>query len=302
MTTTPSLVILAAGIGSRYGGLKQLDPIGPHGEIVIDYSIYDALQAGFEKLVFVIRRDIENDFRSAIGRKFENRADVRYVFQDLDDLPEGFTVPAERTKPWGTGHAVLAARNAIHEPFAIINADDFYGRRAYQLLADHLMHNTDATTYALAGFALRNTLSDFGSVARGICTVNADRNLQGIEEMTAIEKDAETAINHAPDGTTTRLSGDEWTSMNMWGFTETLMPHLESGFEAFLRENADNPKAEFFLPAVVDALINANACRVRVLPSPDTWFGVTYQDDKPHVSRGIHDLVAKGIYPAPLWN
>ncbi len=302
MPQSPSLVILAAGIGSRYGGLKQVDPVGPGGEIVIDYSIYDALRVGFSKIVFVIRRDIEEAFRATIGQKFENRADVHYVFQELDsDLPAGFQVPADRTKPWGTGHATLAARSAIDEPFAVINADDFYGQRAYRLLHDHLACEEDENTYALVGFALRNTLSDFGSVARGICTVDPEHYLRSVVELTAIERDGDRAINRAPDGSEVSLSGDEWVSMNMWGFSPSLMAHLETGFETFLRTRADDPKAEFFLPAAVDGLISNNTVRTRVLPSPDSWFGVTYQDDKPHVIQSIRELIANGTYPERLW-
>ncbi len=301
MPETPSLVILAAGIGSRYGGLKQLDPVGPSGEVVIDYSIYDALHVGFKKLVFVIRRDIETDFRAAIGSRFEDKADVQYIFQELDSLPKGHSIPPGREKPYGTGHAVLVAKDAIHEPFAVINADDFYGRRAYQLLHDHLAHEEDQDTYALVGFALRNTLSDFGTVARGICTVDPNQNLRSVVEMTAISRDGDRARNRAPDGSEASLTGDEWVSMNMWGFSPSLIPRLETGFEAFLQNCADNPKGEFFLPAVIDNLIHNNTVRTRVLPSPDSWFGITYQEDKPHVVQSIRELVNKGIYPESLW-
>jgi hypothetical protein len=301
MQKDPSLVILAAGIGSRYGGLKQLDPVGPSGEVVIDYSIYDALRVGFKKLVFVIRRSIEADFRATIGKRFEDKADVHYVFQELDSLPKGHSVPPGRQKPYGTGHAVLVAKDAIHEPFAVINADDFYGRRAYQLLHDHLVHEDDQDTYALVGFALRNTLSEFGTVARGICTVDSDQNLRSVVEMTAIAKDGERAVNRHPDGSEVSLTGDECVSMNMWGFAPSLIPRLEAGFEAFLRNRADDPKAEYFLPAEVDTLIQSNTVRTRVLPSPDSWFGVTYQEDKPHVVQSIGELVSKGIYPDNLW-
>ncbi len=303
MPKSPSLVILAAGLGSRYGGLKQVDPVGPGGEIVIDYSIYDALRVGFNKIVFVIRRDIEETFRATIGQKFEDRADVHYVFQELDSaLPDGFKVPEDRAKPWGTGHAVLVARDVIDEPFAVINADDFYGQRAYQLLHDHLAHEEDENTFALVAFALRNTLSDFGSVARGICTVDSGHYLRSVVELTAIERDGERAINRAPDGSETSLTGDEWVSLNTWGFSPALMAHLETGFDTFLRTRADDPKAEFFLPAAVDDLIHSNTIRTRVLPSPDAWFGVTYQDDKPHVVRRIQELIAKGSYPKRLWD
>ncbi|MBT3194276.1 MAG: nucleotidyltransferase [Verrucomicrobia bacterium] len=301
MPDSPSLVVLAAGIGSRYGGLKQLDPVGPSGEVVIDYSLYDALHVGFEKLIFVIRRDIEADFRAAIGRRFEDKADVHYVFQELTSLPTGREVPANRQKPYGTGHAVLVAKDAIREPFTVINADDFYGRRAYQLLHDHLIHEEEEDTYALVAFALRNTLSDFGSVARGICSVDEDHFLRSVVEMTAITRDGDRAVNRMPDGSDVSLTGDEWVSMNMWGFAPSLIPRLEAGFEAFLEKCSENPKLEYFLPAVVDALVHSNTVRTRVLPSPDSWFGVTYQEDKPHVVQSIQQLVRAGIYPESLW-
>ena len=301
MPQSPSLVVLAAGIGSRYGGLKQLDPVGPSGEIVIDYSIYDALQVGFGKLVFVIRRDIEEAFRDIVGRRFEDKADVHYVFQEIDSLPEGFSLPAERQKPWGTGHAVLVAKDVINEPFAVINADDFYGRRGYQLLHDQLTQEADNDTYALVGFALRNTLSEFGSVARGLCTVDDNHYLQRVIEATQIFKDGDHALNRQPDGTDLPLTGDEWVSMNMWGFTPSLLPRLEKGFIQFLKDHKDEPKSEYFLPGLVDTLIRNNTVRTRVLPSLDAWFGVTYQEDKPHVINSIQKLVADGIYPPSLW-
>jgi len=301
MPKSPSLVILAAGMGSRYGGLKQIDPVGPSGEIVIDYSIYDALKVGFKKIVFVIRKDIEKDFRETIGNKFADKADVHYAFQAADSLPAGFELPPERAKPWGTGHAVLAAKDEIDEPFAVINADDFYGRRGYQLLFDHLSTETDENVYAMVGFALRNTLSDYGTVARGICDVDSDSLLQKVVERTVIEKVGDHAVSHEPDGTDLELTGDEWVSMNMWGFSPTMLSHLEDGFVEFLREKIAVPKSEYFLPAVVDSLINNGTVRTKMLPSMDEWFGVTYQDDKPHVIKSIRKLVDSGIYPENLW-
>ena len=301
MPQNPSLVILAAGIGSRYGGLKQLDPVGPSGEIVIDYSIYDALKVGFGKLVFVIRRDIEKEFRDAVGRRFEDKADVHYVFQELDCLPDGFTLPDHRQKPWGTGHAVLVAKDVIDEPFAVINADDFYGRRGYQLLHEHLAQEVNDEIYALVGFSLRNTLSEFGSVARGLCTVDDDSYLRRVVEATEIYKDGDKAISRQADGSDVSLTGDECVSMNMWGFSPTLLPRLEAGFRNFLATRTDNPKAEFFLPGLVDELIQANTVQTRVLSSSDAWFGVTYKDDKPHVVKSVQQLIADGIYPESLW-
>jgi hypothetical protein len=301
MPQNPSLVILAAGIGSRYGGLKQLDPVGPSGEIVIDYSIYDALKVGFGKLVFVIRRDIEKEFRDTVGRRFEDKADVHYVFQELDCLPDGFTLPDHRQKPWGTGHAVLVAKDAIDEPFAVINADDFYGRRGYQLLHEHLAQEVNDDIYALVGFSLRNTLSEFGSVARGLCTVDDDSYLRRVVEATEIYKDGDKAISRQADGSDVSLTGDECVSMNMWGFSPTLLPRLEAGFRNFLETRTDTPKAEFFLPGLVDELIQANTVQTRVLSSSDAWFGVTYKDDKPHVVKSVQQLIADGIYPESLW-
>ena len=288
-------------MGSRYGGLKQIDPVGPSGEIVIDYSIYDALRVGFKKIVFVIREDIEKDFRETIGDKFADKAEVCYAFQSVDALPAGFEVPEGRAKPWGTGHAVLAAKDQIDEPFAVINADDFYGRKAYELLFGHLDAMEDENTYAMVGFALRNTLSDFGTVARGICEVDAAGYLKKVVERTSIEKVGDHAVSHEPDGSDLELSGDEWVSMNMWGFAPNMLAHLESGFVDFLEEKIAEPKSEYFLPMVVDGLINGGQVRTRMLKSLDPWFGVTYQDDKPHVISSIQKLVDAGVYPPALF-
>jgi choline kinase len=282
----PSLVILAAGMGSRYGGLKQIDPVGPHRELVIDYSVHDALRAGFGRVVCVIRRDIEKDFREAIGSRIEPRIDVRYVFQDK---PEG------RAKPWGTGHAVLAARDAVPGNFGVINADDFYGPSSYKLLAQALCEARDGAIadYAMVGFSLRNTLSKHGTVARGICTLDANGFLTGVEEVTDIASDG---------GAGSRtFTGDEVASMNFWGFTPSIFPHLARQFDEFQRGRGQDPKAEMYLPAAVDQLIREGRARVRVLRSPDAWFGVTYQQDRPLVVEGIQELVRGGVYPAPLW-
>jgi len=302
MSKSPSLVILAAGMGSRYGGLKQIDPVGPSGEIVIDYSIYDALQAGFKKLIFVIRKDIEDSFKETIGSKFEGRAEVQYAFQDKSDLPDGFELPPQREKPWGTGQAVLAARDLIDEPFAVINADDFYGRRGYQLLFDHLTTEQDPNVYAMVGFALRNTLSEYGTVARGICDVDENGFLKTVVEHTSIAKSGDHAVSTLPDGTELQLTGDEWVSMNMWGFFPSIMQYLEEGFVEFLREKIDVPKSEYFLPAVVDGLIKSGVAKTKVLTSQDSWFGVTYQEDKPHVVKSIGKLIEQGLYPPKLWD
>ncbi len=297
----PTLMVLAAGIGSRYGGLKQLDPVGPHGEVVIDYSIYDALRAGFGKLVFIIRRDIEQAFRDQLGRTFEDKVDVEYAFQELDQVPQGFTVPPDRKKPWGTGHAVLAGREVIDEPFAVINADDFYGAHAYHLLSDYLVQAGEQE-YGLVGFVMRNTLSEHGSVARAICETDADSILQSVEEKTKLQWQGDRVINEEADGSTTAFTGDELVSMNMWGFTPSFFPHLEEHFAAFLERHGHEPKAELYIPAVVDSLIRQDRARVKVLPSHDSWFGVTYKEDKPRVVQSIGELTEEGRYPSPLWD
>jgi Nucleotidyl transferase len=295
----PTLLVLAAGMGSRYGGLKQIDPVGPSGETIIDYSIFDALRAGFGKLVFVIRRDIEETFREAIGARFEKRLPVEYVFQELDKLPPGFSVPPNRKKPWGTGQAILVAADVIHEPFAAINADDFYGAASFRVLAEHL--RSGVSDYSMVGFVLRNTLSEFGSVARGACQVGADGYLQGVTELTKIERDGQGAKYTDAAGTIHLLSGDEPVSMNMWGFTPTVFPHLREQLIEFLQRHGREEKSELYIPLVVSELIRARKERCKVLRTPDTWLGVTYREDRPFVVEGIRALMARGEYPQKLW-
>ena len=296
--TKPTLLVLAAGMGSRYGGLKQIDPVGPSGETIIDYSIYDAMRAGFGRLVFVIRRDIESQFRELVGSRFESRLGVEYVFQELADLPEGFSVPDGRTKPWGTTHAILMASNTIREPFAAINADDFYGRRSYELLAQHLVSGT--SDYAMVGFILRNTLSDFGSVARGVCQVDENGYLRAVTELTKVERDGSGARDSSGSDVI-RLTGDEPVSMNLWGFTPAIFPQLQTEFEKFLREHGNELKSECYIPSTVGDLVRAGAARVKVLRTDAPWFGVTYREDRPRVVESVRDLVARGEYPAKLW-
>ena len=291
---------MAAGMGSRYGGLKQIDPVGPSGETIIDYSIFDAMRAGFGKLVFIIRKDIEQAFKETVGARFEKRIPVEYVYQELDKLPAGFSVPEGRTKPWGTTQAVLLAEDTIKEPFAVINADDFYGAESYKVLAEHL--KSGSPDYAMVGFILRNTLSDFGSVARGVCRVNAEGFLERIEEMTSIERDGQGAKNTAPDGKSTPLSGDEAVSMNYWGFTPHIFPQLREVFERFLQKNSKELKSESYIPNAVGELVAAGKARVKVLHSNDPWFGVTYREDRPRVVDSIRALVDKGVYPSALWS
>jgi dTDP-glucose pyrophosphorylase len=298
--TAPSLLVLAAGMGSRYGGLKQIDPIGPDGETIIDYSIYDALRAGFGKIVFVLRREIEYNFRQTIAARFDRRIAVEYVFQGLEDLPPGFSVPEGRTKPWGTTQAVLAAADAIHEPFAVINADDFYGAESFRGLAAYLQSSSD--DYAMIGFVLRNTLSDFGAVARGICQVDAQGFLKSIVERTNIARDGSQVISTDSKGAANPLSGDEIVSMNIWGFTPGIFRQLRLIFEEFLDENGSDLRAESYLPSAVNSLINSGQARVRVLPTSDSWFGVTYRQDRARVVESIARLVREGCYPERLWS
>jgi NDP-sugar pyrophosphorylase family protein len=297
--SSPTLLVLAAGMGSRYGGLKQIDPVGPAGETIIDYSIFDALRAGFAKVVFVIRKDIEDAFRETVGSRFEKRIAVDYVFQSLDDIPSGFTVPAGRTKPWGTTQAILAAADAIHEPFAAINADDFYGAQGYRELAGHL--TSGSQDYAMVGFTLRNTLSDFGSVARGVCRVAGDDTLQTIIELTKIEREGNGARNTDAEGNVTKLSGDEPVSMNMWAFLPRVFDQLRSSFEQFLEKKGSDQKAECLIPTTVGDLVREGKARVKVLRTDDSWFGVTYREDRPRVIESVRALIAAGAYPEKLW-
>jgi len=296
----PTLLVMAAGMGSRYGGLKQIDPVGPNGETIIDYSIYDALRAGFGKLVFVIRQDIAAQFQEIIGARFEKRIAVEYVFQELDKLPPGFAVPNDRTKPWGTSHAILMAADAIREPFAAINADDFYGAQSFRLLAQHL--GSGSPDYAMVGFVLRNTLSDFGSVARGVCQVDQDDFLQTVTELTKIERDGPRAKDTSASGVVTPLTGDEAVSMNMWGFTPALFPQLQNYFTAFLQKSGHELKSECYIPSAVNELLTARQARVKVLRTQDSWFGVTYREDRPRVVESIRRLIARGDYPETLWS
>jgi UTP-glucose-1-phosphate uridylyltransferase len=299
------LVILAAGMGSRFGGLKQVQPVGPAGELIIEYSIFDALRAGFSRLVLVIRKDIETDFRNTIGRRLESRIEVSYVFQETDrvgasSLPSGF---ASRTKPWGTGHAVLAARAAVKNPFAVINADDFYGASGYAALAAHFAGPPAGAKprYAMVGYPLRQTLSEFGTVSRGLCATDDGGRLQFITEITRIEKAAAGAKYTDATGETGLLSGAEIVSMNFWGFTPAVFPQLERLFADFLSKNGSDPKAEFYLPTAISTLNERHEAEVALLRSDDAWFGITYREDLAASQAAVKSLVAAGKYPAPLW-
>ncbi len=296
----PTLLVLAAGMGSRYGGLKQIDPVGPAGETIIDYSIYDAMRAGFGKLVFVIRNDIEAQFKEIIGARFANRIPVEYVFQELDKLPAGFSVPPGRTKPWGTTQAILMAEDVIREPFAAINADDFYGADSFQVLSKQLQ--SGSSDYSMVGFVLRNTLSEFGSVARGVCEVDANDYLKNIIELTKIEKDGNGAKYTDADGNLKKLTGDEPVSMNMWGFNPDIFPHLRREFTEFLKLQGKAEKSECYIPMTVGDLIRQDRAKCRVLRSTASWFGVTYREDRPRVVESIQGLIKQGLYPEKLWS
>lgn len=300
----PTLVVLAAGMGSRYGGLKQIDPVGPCGEAILDYSVFDAHRAGFGQVVFIIRRDIEEVFRRQVGAKYENLLQVDYAFQEMDDLPPPYTVPAGRTKPWGTAHAIRAARDVVTTPFAAINADDFYGRDAFARLASFLTNasaGVDACRFAMVGYRLDQTLSENGSVARGICAVTPEGRLTGVTEMTKIVRTPTGAENREEGAAPVPLTGAERVSMNLWGFTPALFDALETRFPAWLAENGTREKAEWYIPFVVDELVREGRATVDVLPTDSAWFGATYREDKPLVAAAIRKLVEAGQYPADLF-
>jgi UTP-glucose-1-phosphate uridylyltransferase len=299
----PSLLIIAAGMGSRYGGLKQIDPVGPNGEIIIDYSIYDAIKAGFGKLVFVIRHYFEDAFREKIGSKFDGMVETAYAYQELDECLDGFALPGDREKPWGTGHAVLVAKDVINEPFAVINADDYYGQDSFGLIYDHLANSNPAksTDYSMVGFVLRNTLSEYGTVARGVCQCNDEMFMTKVVERTKIEKVGNAARYFDEDGTANSLTGDEVVSMNLWGFQPSVFDHLQREFNNFLRKGGNDNKAEFFIPFVVDELVESGQASVKVLKSHDQWFGITYREDKPKAIARVNSLIKAGTYPEKLW-
>jgi hypothetical protein len=301
----PTLVVLAAGIGSRYGGLKQLDAVGPNGELIIDYSVYDALHTSFGRVVFVINKAIEAEFRDRVGKRIENQCETIYVHQSLEDVPAGFQVPPNRHKPWGTAHATLACKGVVHSPFAVINSDDFYGRSAYQALHDYLERAEDrdgAYDYCMVGYVLENTLTEHGHVARGVCVVDQHDFLVQIRERTRIRM--------AANGAEYSEDGEHWVgipkgsiaSLNFWGFTLSLFEELEVRFGQFLAKNRERIEtAEYFLPDLVGELISEQRALVRVLPTDERWFGVTYQEDKPRVKQAIEDLIRRGVYPETLW-
>jgi len=298
-----TLLILAAGMGSRYGGMKQVDAFGPSGETITDYSIYDAIHAGFEHFVFVISPLMEEDFKTNYIKKFPSHLRVDYVIQSLENLPKGFKVPEDRVKPWGTAHAVLMAKDVINEPFAVINADDYYGKKSYKIM-NHFLAQTSKEApgnYCMVGFELQKTVSKYGSVARGLCQVNEKGYLTGMVERTKVYLKDGGIVYEDEDGSLHPLDPKDTVSMNLFGFTPDFFSHIEEDFKGFLKKNANNPRAELYIPYVVNNLIAADKSKMTVLQTPDSWFGVTYQEDKPVVLKAIRDLVDQGIYPEALW-
>lgn len=298
-----TLLVLAAGMGSRYGGLKQLDAVGPNGETVIDYSVFDAIRAGFKKVVFIIREDFKKEFQSSIGNKFQSQIEVEYAYQKLEVLPPGYSLPQDREKPWGTGHAILSAKQVVNEPFAVINADDFYGKLAYQKIFQYLSTvsiDSSPSRFCMVGYPLINTLSEFGSVSRGICIVSDQNKLESVNELTCIQKIENEIVNEAEVQKRQVLSGDEVVSMNMWGFTPQLFSQLEKLFSEFLSENIDNLSSEFYIPFAVDNLIQSNIATVEVLETSEKWFGVTYKEDKSYVHSAVCNLIESGEYPSKI--
>lgn len=296
----PTLLILAAGIGSRYGGVKQMDEIGPSGESIIDYSVYDAIKAGFGKVVFVLNPKIIDDFKSIYEPRLKGKIESEFILQELHNIPEGIDFNSERVKPWGTGHAVLVAKNYINEPFSVINADDFYGRHAFDLISEFLSKSSnDEANYAMVGYKLKNTLSDHGTVSRGVCQENNNLLTDVIERTSIIRKNDDVVYND--NGHDVNIDEDSVVSMNFWGFTPNYFKQSESDFRTFISDNASEMKAEFYIPSVVNNLIEKKEATCRVLTSNDQWFGVTYQEDKPTTIKKVRQLVAEGVYPNDLW-
>lgn len=301
----PVLVIMAAGMGSRYGGLKQIDPVGNHGQLLLDYSLYDARRAGFQTVIFVIKKEIEDAFRKAIGDRFGQAFTVKYAFQELTDLPQGYDLPEGRGKPWGTAHAILSARNLVNGPFAVINADDYYGPDAFQKIYDYLAAHRDTNDcmeFCMVGYLLGNTVTEYGHVARGICTEDHAQFLRTVVERTHIEKDGDHARFTEDGGASwTELPGDTIVSMNLWGLSKGFMKEAWDRFPAFLDKTENPSKEEYFLPSVISQLINEGKARAKVLRSHDKWYGVTYQEDKPKVCAAIRMMTDTGLYPDNLW-
>ena len=298
----PILLIMAAGLGSRYGGLKQIDKIGPNGEVLLELAVHDAIKAGFEKIVFILRKEIEAEFKNLIGNKLEKYAEVKYAIQEIENLPKGYKVPNERTKPWGTGQAILCARDIVDAPFVVINADDFYGQAAFKEIYNFLSNNVSETMYGMVGYRLCNTLSENGHVARGVCSVK-DGYLEEVIERTKIVKKGESAFYTENEVDWIELDYNSTVSMNMWAFDNNLFEYLEEGFKGFLDTEAkENPlKSEYFIPSVVSSLLSDNKIKVEVMQSTDKWYGVTYQEDKYIVRAAIEEMIKQGVYNKNIW-
>ncbi|MFD3000127.1 NDP-sugar synthase [Pontibacter toksunensis] len=301
LNNKPTLLILAAGMATRYGGLKQLEHFGPHGEKILDYSVFDAVKAGFGKVVFVIQESIEAEFKQATAHKYADSIKVDYVLQDLNNLPHGFTLPENRVKPWGTGHAVWAAASTIKEPFAVINGDDFYGRQSFQLMADFLRSSPPERQYGMVGFQLKNTLSPHGAVSRGICELDGRNNLVSVTEQTHLALSDKGIVAQTNEQQEVLFTGEEMVSMNLMGFTPGVFPYFNLYFKDFLAKHPYNLEAEFYLPDVLNRLVQSGEAQVKVLASAEKWFGVTYPADKAVVIRNIHNLISAGVYPENLW-
>ena len=297
----PTLLVLAAGMGTRYGGNKQLDEVGPSGETIIDYSIYDAIRAGFGKIVFVIRRDIEEQVRERFVKKLKGKIEVDYVFQDISNVPKGVKVAPERQKPWGTSHAVLVARHKINEPFGVINADDYYGVESFRILHDFLVNDKDPNCYCIVGYKMANTLSEHGHVNRGVCSIGKDGLLQSIVETIQIEKTAEGAKAPDTDGKIQKFTGNEIVSMNLWGFKTSCFSFLEEEFRNFINKFGMELKSELYIPTSLDRFVRNGQISIKILMSNDKWFGVTYREDKPFVVENINNMIARGVYPAKIY-
>ena len=298
-----TLLVLAAGMGSRYGGLKQLDAVGPNGETVIDYSVFDAIRAGFSKVVFIIREEFSDDFKSIVGEKFKDKINIGYAYQSLDSLPTGFELSPTRVKPWGTGHAILSACSQINEPFAVINADDFYGKEAYEKIFEYLSNvaiDSSPAEFCMVGYPLKNTLSEHGSVSRGVCLVDDNCKLLSVNELTKIHESDGVILNNSNNERCAELTGEEIVSMNMWGFSQQIFKQLDYLFVQFLTANSQDIKSEFYIPFAVDDLIKSDSATVHVLSTKGKWFGVTYKEDKEEVKAAICSLILRGDYPSKL--
>ena len=296
----PTLLILAAGLGSRYGSLKQIEPVGPGGETIIDYSVYDAIKAGFGKVVFVIKKEIEADFRDSLLKRFENRVETGYVFQELQMLPEGYALPADRVKPWGTAHAIMVSEKAINTPFAAINADDYYGYDAFREMHNFLSAAGNESNYCMIGYKLANTLSEHGTVSRGVCNIDKNDFLISVSELTKIQRE-NSRIVYYENGEPLPLPEDSTVSMNIWGFTETVFSHIRERFSSFLDTGIHDPKSEYYIPTLVDQLIKEKEARVKVLRCNASWFGITYREDKDAAKKSILKKIENGEYPEKLW-